>query len=151
MQKITTFLWYPHHAEEAANFYTGIFKNSKILSVMPGPGGAVMGVTFQLEDQEYTAFNGRPPFAFNEAVSLFVACQDQSEVDYLWENLSAGGEKSQCGWLKDKFGLSWQIIPVAMIRMFQDPDRAKAQRAFTAMLQMTKIDLAALTHAFNNT
>jgi predicted 3-demethylubiquinone-9 3-methyltransferase (glyoxalase superfamily) len=148
MQKITPFLWYDGKAEEAANFYIGIFKNSRILGAMPGPNGTVGGVTFQLDGQEFKAFNGGPQFKFNEAISLFVSCENQQEVDELWEKLSAGGKEIQCGWLKDKYGVAWQIIPAELMKMFNDPDRAKAQRAINAMLKMTKIDVQALRQAF---
>ena len=154
-QKITTFLWFDGNAEEAANHYTSIFKNSKILSVArygdagPGPGGAVMTVTFQLEGQEYIALNGGPQFKFTEAISLLVNCDTQKEVDELWSRLSAGGAESQCGWLKDKFGLSWQIIPTALFKMLQDRDPTKSKRVMEAMLQMKKIDIARLEEAYN--
>ena len=152
-QKITTFLWFDTAAEEAANHYTSIFKNSKILSVArygeggPGPKGAVMTVRFQLEGQEFIALNGGPHFKFTEAISLLVDCKTQQEVDALWSKLSAGGEQSQCGWLKDKFGLSWQIIPSALFRLMGDPDPEKAKRVMQAMLQMKKIDIAGLERA----
>ena len=143
MQKITTFLWFNTQAEEAANFYVSIFKNSKVLSVNP------MTVTFQLEGQTFYALNGGPQFTFTEAISLFVDCETQAEVDELWTKLTAGGgSESQCGWLKDKYGLSWQIIPRALGRMLTDKDRAKADRALQAMLKMKKIDIARLTAAF---
>jgi len=154
-QKITTFLWFDKDAEEAANHYTSIFKNSKILSVArygeagPGPKGAVMTVTFQLEGQEFIALNGGPHFKFTEAISLLVNCDTQKEVDELWSKLSAGGEESQCGWLKDKFGLSWQIIPSALFRLLQDPAPEKSKRVMEAMLQMKKIDIAGLEQAYN--
>ncbi len=154
-QKITTYLWFDKHAEEAANHYISIFKNSKILSVErygeggPGPVGAVMIVTFQLEGQEFIALNGGPHFKFTEAISLLVNCDTQKEVDELWSKLSAGGEESQCGWLKDKFGLSWQIIPSALFRLLQDPAPEKSKRVMEAMLQMKKIDIAGLEQAYN--
>ncbi len=154
-QKITTYLWFDKNAEEAANHYTSIFKNSKILSVTrygeggPGPNGAVMTVTFQLEGQEFFALNGGPHFKFTEAISLLVNCDTQKEVDELWSKLSTGGEESQCGWLKDKFGLSWQIIPSTLFRLMQDPAPEKAKRVMEAMLQMRKIDIAALEQAYN--
>lgn len=154
MQKITTFLWFNDNAEEAMNLYTSIFKNSKILSVNrygeggPAAAGTVMTATFQLEGQEFMALNGGPQFKFTEAISLFVNCDSQAEVDALWDKLTAdGGEESQCGWLKDKFGLSWQIIPSALGEALGDPDPAKAQRAMQAMLQMQKIDIQRLQDA----
>jgi predicted 3-demethylubiquinone-9 3-methyltransferase (glyoxalase superfamily) len=149
MQKITTFLWFDGKAEEAMKFYVSIFKNSKILSTMPGPDGKVLTGTFQLEGQQFMALNGGPQFRFTEAISLFVSCETQAEVDELWSKLTAGGAESQCGWLKDKFGLSWQIIPAVLGRLFGDKDRVKANRAVQAMLQMKKIDIAKLQQAFD--
>jgi len=155
IQKITTYLWFDSQAEEAAQHYTSIFKNSKILEVTrygdagPGPKGTAMTVLFQLEGQELIALNGGPHFKFTEAISLLVSCESQAEVDELWSQLSAGGEESQCGWLKDKYGLSWQIIPTALFRMLQDPDPGRSKRAMEAMLQMKKIDIAALERASN--
>ena len=150
MQKITTFLWFDTQAEEAMKFYTSVFKNSKIVSTMPGPDGKVMTGTFELEGQRFMALNGGPHFKFTEAISLFVNCETQAEVDELWNKLTAGGgAESQCGWLKDKFGLSWQIVPSALGRMFGDKDRAKAGRAMQAMLQMKKLDIAKLQRAFD--
>jgi len=154
MQKITPFLWFDSRAEEAANFYVSIFKNSKIVSVArygegaPGPKGTVMVVTFQLDGQEFMALNGDPHFTFSPAISFFVNCETQQEVDELWEKLSAGGQKERCGWLKDKYGLSWQIIPSALGRLMGDKDPAKAKRVMQAMLQMTKIDIAGLQRAY---
>lgn len=154
MQKITTFLWFDSNAEEAMNFYVSIFKNSKILSVSrygeagPGPKGAVMSGTFQLDGQEFMALNGGPLFSFTPAISLFVSCETQEEVDDLWERLSAGGEQSRCGWLKDKFGLSWQIIPTALGKLLSDPDPAKSKRVMRAMLRMNKIDVESLEKAY---
>jgi predicted 3-demethylubiquinone-9 3-methyltransferase (glyoxalase superfamily) len=154
MQKITPNLWFDTEAEEAANLYTSIFKNSRVVRVMyygeagPRPAGSVMTVTFQLEGQEFTGLNGGPDFKFNEAISLLVNCESQEEVDELWEKLSAGGEKGPCGWLKDKFGLSWQITPTRLEEMLQDDDADAANRAMEAMLQMSKIDIAALEKAF---
>ncbi len=152
-QKITTFLWFDGNAEEAANHYTSIFKNSKILKTArygeagPGPKGSVMTVTFELEGQEFIALNGGPEFKFTEAISLLVNCETQKEVDELWSKLTAGGEESQCGWLKDKFGLSWQIVPKALFELLQDPDPKKSKRVMEAMLQMRKIDLDRLKKA----
>jgi len=149
MQKITTFLTYDHQAEEAVNFYVSIFRNSKITGINRyGEGGAVISATFALEGQEFMALNGGPSFNFAQGFSLFVNCETQAEVDELWEKLSEGGEKEPCGWLKDKFGVSWQIIPTALGEMLGDPDPEKAQRVMQAMLQMTKIDIAALRRAY---
>jgi predicted 3-demethylubiquinone-9 3-methyltransferase (glyoxalase superfamily) len=153
MQKITPFLWFDGKAEEAANFYTSIFKNSKVGRITrygeagPGPKGTAMSVTFQIEGQEFMALNGGPQFKFTEAISFFVNCETQEEVDDLWEKLSAGGEKGRCGWLKDKFGLSWQIIPSALGQMLGDKDPEKSKRVMQAMLQMNKIDIKALKRA----
>jgi len=153
MQKITPFLWFDGKAEEAMNFYTSIFKNSKIKSVTrygeagPGPKGTVMTGTFQLEGQDFMALNGGPHFTFSPAISFFVNCQTQQEVDELWEKLSEGGEKGRCGWLKDKYGLSWQIVPSALGEMLQDEDAEKSKRVMKAMLQMDKIDIKALKQA----
>jgi len=149
MQKITTFLWFDGNAEEAMKFYVSVFKNSKIVSTMPGPDGKVLTGTFELEGQRFMALNGGPNFKFTEAISLFVNCETQAEVDDLWSKLTAGGAESQCGWLKDKFGLSWQIIPSALGRLLGDKDRVKAGRAMQAMLQMRKIDIAKLQQAFD--
>ena len=149
MQKIVPFLWFDGKAEEAMKFYVSVFKNSKVLRVTPGPDGTVMSATFQLEGQEFYALNGGPQFTFTEAISLFVNCETQQEVDELWEKLSAGGEKSQCGWLKDKFGLSWQIIPTTLGKLLGDKDPAKANRVMQAMLQMKKIDIKALQQAYD--
>ena len=154
MQKITPFLWFNDNAEEAMNFYVSIFKNSKIGRVTrygdagPGPKGTVMSATFQLEGQEFFALNGGPQFKFTEAISFFVNCETQEEVDELWEKLSEGGRKNSCGWLKDKFGLSWQIIPTVLGQMLGDKDPAKSQRVMQAMLQMTKIDINGLKRAY---
>ena len=149
MQKITPFLWFNDDAEEAMEFYLSVFKNSKKLSVMPGPGGKAMGVSFELEGQEFKGLNGGPMFTFNEAVSFFVTCKDQEEVDYYWEKLSAGGSESRCGWLKDKYRMSWQIVPQRMSELFSSPDREKANRAVQAMMGMSKIVIADLEKAFN--
>ena len=154
MQKIRTFLWFDDKAEEAAKFYVSIFKNSRILDVSRYPEGSpddfagkVMTVNFELDGQEFIALNGGPDFRFTEAISLFVNCESQAEVDELWEKLTKGGEESQCGWLKDRYGLSWQIVPSALMRMIEDEDPAKAKRAMQAMLQMKKIDIATLERA----
>ena len=155
MQKITPFLWFDGKAEEAMNFYVSIFKNSKVGSVSrygdagPGPKGSVMSATFQLEGQDFYALNGGPMFSFTPAISFFVNCETQAEVDELWEKLSVGGQTQQCGWLQDKFGVSWQIIPTALGRMLGDKDRAKANRVMMAMLQMTKIDIKGLQQAYD--
>lgn len=152
-QKITTFLWFDNNAEEAVNHYTSIFKNSKILEVArygdagPGPKGSVMIVRFQLDGQEFIALNGGPQFKFTEAISLAVNCDTQQEVDELWARLSAGGQEGQCGWLKDRFGLSWQIVPSILPELVRDPDPKKSKRVMEAMLQMTKIDIARLKQA----
>lgn len=155
MQKIVTFLWFNDNAEEAMNFYVSIFKNSKVVRVTrygdagPGPKGKVMTATFQLAGQEFYALNGGPQFKFTEAISLFVNCETQQEVDELWEKLSAGGEKSQCGWLKDKYGLSWQIVPTILGKLLGDKDAKKANRVMQAMLQMKKIDIKGLQQAYD--
>ncbi len=149
MQKITPFLWFDGKAEEAMNFYVSLFKNSKVLSATPGPDGKVMMATFQLDGQDFYALNGGPMFKFTEAISLFVNCETQAEVDELWEKLSEGGEKSRCGWLKDKYGLSWQIIPTALGELMRDKDPEKAGRVMQAMLQMDKIDIATLQRAYD--
>ncbi|HVN32392.1 MAG TPA: VOC family protein [Thermoanaerobaculaceae bacterium] len=152
-QKITTFLWFDNNAEEAAGYYISIFKNSKILEVArygdagPRPKGSVMIVRFQLEGQEFIALNGGPQFKFTEAISLAVGCDTQDEVDELWMKLSAGGEEGQCGWLKDKFGLSWQIVPSAVVKLLTDPNPEKSKRVMQAILQMKKIDIARLKEA----
>ena len=148
MQKITPFLWFDGEAEEAMNFYVSIFRNSKIVRVnRAGEEGPVISVTFQLEGQEFMALNAGPQFKFTEAISFFVNCETQQEVDDLWEKLSAGGEKSRCGWLNDRFGLSWQIIPSVLGEMLQDKDAEKAKRVMNAMLQMDKIDIKTLQQA----
>jgi predicted 3-demethylubiquinone-9 3-methyltransferase (glyoxalase superfamily) len=149
MKKITPFLWFDDQAEEAMNFYVSVFKNSKVLGVSPGPNGKAFSVTFELEGQEFMALNAGPQFKFNEAISFFVDCKTQDEVDELWEKLTAdGGEESMCGWLKDKYGLSWQIIPSALGEMLGDPDPVKAKRAMDAMLKMRKIDIEGLRRAY---
>ena len=154
MTTITPFLTFQDQAEEAVNFYVSILKNSKIISMnrygegAPMPAGSVMSATFVLDGREYMALNGGPHFSFTDGFSLFVSCETQAEVDELWEKLSAGGEKGQCGWLKDKFGLSWQIIPTALGELLGAKDPRKAQNVMRAMLQMTKIDIAALKRAY---
>lgn len=148
MQKITPFLWFDGKAEEAMNFYVSIFKNSTVRSVSrAGGAGPVISATFQLDGQEFMALNGGPHFTFSPAISLFVSCDSQGEVDDLWEKLSAGGEKGRCGWLKDQFGVSWQIIPTALGELLRDPDPAKSTNVMKAMLQMDKIDVQGLKHA----
>lgn len=150
MQKITPFLWFDTQAEEAMNFYTSIFKNSKVLGVTPGPNGRAMSVNFELEGQEFIGLNAGPEFKFNESISFLVDCKSQAEVDELWEKLTAdGGEEGRCGWLKDKYGLSWQIIPTALNEMLSDPDPEKAGRAMQAMLEMNKIDIEGLQRAYD--
>jgi len=153
VQKITPFLWFDKEAEEAAKLYVSIFQNSKVGKVLrygdtgPGPKGSVMTVSFELEGQQFTALNGGPQFKFTEAVSFVVHCETQAEVDHFWEKLTAGGRPVQCGWLKDKFGLSWQIVPNALIELLSDPDPKKSQRVMAAMMQMVKIDIAKLREA----
>lgn len=153
MQRITPFLWFDNQAEEAAAFYTSIFKNSKIGSVSrygdegPGPAGTAMVVAFELDGQEFNALNGGPEFRFTEAISLLVNCETQDEIDDLWTKLSAGGEESQCGWLKDKYGLSWQIVPPILSELLQDKVPEKSRRVMAAMLQMKRIDINALKKA----
>jgi predicted 3-demethylubiquinone-9 3-methyltransferase (glyoxalase superfamily) len=153
MQSITPFLWFDTQAEEAMNFYVSIFKNSKVLTVTrygdagPGPKGSVMSATFILDGQEFYALNGGPKYKFTPAISMFVSCQSQQEVDDLWDKLSAGGLPNRCGWLTDKFGLCWQIIPTDLGRLLADKNPQKSARVMKAMLQMTKIDVAALKNA----
>lgn len=150
MQKITPFLWFDTEAEEAMNLYVSIFKNSKVLGVTPGPNGSAMSVNFELEGQEFIGLNAGPQFKFNEAISFLVNCNTQAEVDELWEKLTAdGGEEGNCGWLKDKYGLSWQIIPTVLSELLGDPDHEKAGRAMQAMLQMKKIDIQGLKQAYD--
>jgi predicted 3-demethylubiquinone-9 3-methyltransferase (glyoxalase superfamily) len=154
MQKITPFLWFDGQAEEAAKFYTSIFRNSKIKSITrygkagPGRKGTVMSVTFQLEGQDFYALNGGPEFTFTPAISFFVDCRTQKEVDALWSKLSKGGEPNVCGWLKDKFGVSWQIIPSVLGELLGDKDPVKSNRVMGAMLKMDKIDIAGLKRAY---
>ena len=155
MQKITPFLWFDNQAEEAMNFYVSIFPNSNVLQVThygdtgPGPKGTVMTAEFQIEGQEFVALNGGPQFKFTEAISFVVNCETQEEVDYFWEKLSEGGEKSRCGWLEDKFGLSWQVVPTVMVEMFQDKDPEKSQRVMKAMMQMDKLEIKTLKEAYD--
>jgi predicted 3-demethylubiquinone-9 3-methyltransferase (glyoxalase superfamily) len=152
-QKITTFLWFDNNAEEAVNFYVSIFKNSKILNTVrngeagPGPNDSVLTIAFELDGQEFAALNGGPQFKFTEAISQVVHCQTQEEVDYFWEKLSAGGQIIECGWLKDKFGLSWQIVPDLLLELLQDSDGEKSQRVMKAMMKMKKLDIAVLKEA----
>jgi predicted 3-demethylubiquinone-9 3-methyltransferase (glyoxalase superfamily) len=154
MQKITPFLWFNDNAEAAVDFYVSIFKNSKVLDVSrygeggPMPAGTAMIVNFLLDGREYMALNGGPDLQLNEAFSLFVSVETQEEVDDLWKKLTDGGEEVQCGWLKDKFGLSWQIVPTALGKLMGDPDPVKSQRVMQAMLQMKKIDVAGLQRAY---
>jgi predicted 3-demethylubiquinone-9 3-methyltransferase (glyoxalase superfamily) len=153
-QQITPFLWFDGNAEEAARFYVSVFKNSKIVTTArygdagPGPKGSVMTVVFSLDGQEFIGLNGGPHFRFTEAVSFSIDCKTQEEVDYYWDRLSAGGEPSQCGWLKDRFGLSWQVNPGVLGEMLGDPEPARAKRVMEAMLKMQKIDIAALKRAY---
>ena len=159
MQKITPFLWFDHQAEEAAKFYTSVFENSKVGKIIRydeaaakaagGPVGSVLTIEFEIGGQKFTALNGGPEFKFNEAISFVVNCDTQKEVDYFWEKLSAdGGQESQCGWLKDKFGVSWQIVPTVLIEMLQDKDSEKSERVMKAMLQMQKLDIKTLEDAY---
>jgi len=154
MHKITPFLWFDSQAEEAVMFYTSIFKNSKIGSVSrygdagPGPKGSVMVMEFELEGHKFTALNGGPVYSFSPAISFFVNCDTQEEVDYLWEKLSQGGEVEQCGWLKDKYGITWQIVPTILGQLMSDPDPEKAARVTQAMLKMIKLDIAELKRAY---
>jgi predicted 3-demethylubiquinone-9 3-methyltransferase (glyoxalase superfamily) len=154
MQRIVPFLWFDSNAEEAVNFYISIFKNSKILNIArygdagPGPKGTVMTMNFQLEGQDFMALNGGPYYTFSPAISFFVNCETQAEVDELWEKLTAGGSDVQCGWLRDKFGVSWQIIPRTLIELMQDKDPMKSQRVFKAMMGMIKIDIEGLKRAY---
>lgn len=154
MQKITPFLWFDDQAEEAMQFYTSVFKNSKIVSInrlgddVPGPKGKVLTGMFQIDGQEIMVLNGGPEFKFTEAISFYVHCENQEEVDYYWESLSAGGEKGPCGWLKDKFGLSWQIVPNILGELMSDPDAEKARRVTQAMLKMSKLDIRLLKEAY---
>jgi predicted 3-demethylubiquinone-9 3-methyltransferase (glyoxalase superfamily) len=153
MQRITPFLWFNDQAEEAANFYVSIFKNSKVVRISrngeggPGPKGSVMSTTFQLDGQEFYALNGGPMFTFTPAISFFIHCETQEEIDDFWEKLSAGGKQERCGWLKDKFGVSWQVVPSILGKLLQDPDPSKSKRVMTAMLAMNKLDIKGLQQA----
>jgi predicted 3-demethylubiquinone-9 3-methyltransferase (glyoxalase superfamily) len=147
MQKITPFLWYNGQVQEAATFYTSVFPNAKVLSTSPGPGGSLMSATLEIEGQQLIIFNGGPTYKLSPAASLYVNCETQEEVDRLWAKLTEGGAESRCGWLEDRFGLSWQIIPSILPKLLQDPDREKAGRAMNSMLTMAKIDIAALERA----
>ena len=155
MQTITPFLWFNGRAEEAANFYIGIFKNAKITETMrygdagPGPKGSLMSATFELDGQKFIALNGGPQFQFSPAISFFVLCDTQEEVDHFWDKLSDGGQKIQCGWLTDKFGVTWQIVPKVLGEMLRDKDPAKSQRVMKAMMQMKKLDIAGLKAAYD--
>ena len=155
MQKVSPFLWFDGTAQEAANFYVSIFKNARIVSPTRNgasdarPDGAVMSVTFEIDRREFIAFNGGPHFAFSPAISLFVRCETQGEIDELWEKLSEGGEKQRCGWLKDKYGVSWQIIPPILGELLQSKDAEKSRRAMAAMLKMDKIDIEGLKKAYD--
>lgn len=154
MTRITPMLWFDHQAEEAAQFYTSIFRNSRITGLSrygdagPGPKGSIMVVSFELDGQPFTALNGGPHFKFTEAVSFVVNCANQQEVDHYWDRLLEGGAPQQCGWLKDRFGLSWQVVPTAVIDMLSDPDTVKSQRAMQAVMQMIKIDIAQVRNAY---
>jgi predicted 3-demethylubiquinone-9 3-methyltransferase (glyoxalase superfamily) len=159
MQKVTPFLWFDNQAEEAAKFYTSVFENSKVGKIIrydeaaakaaSRPVGSVLTIEFEIEGQKFTALNGGPVFKFNESISFAVNCDTQKEVDYFWEKLTAdGGQESQCGWLKDKFGVSWQIVPTVLIEMLQDKDSEKSERVMKAMLQMQKIDIKTLKEAY---
>ncbi len=153
MNKITPCLWFDTEAEEAANFYTSVFRSSRVLDVTrfgkagPRPEGMVMTASFELDGQEFVALNGGPELTFNEAISFQVSCRSQAEVDELWGRLSEGGEEGPCGWLKDRYGVSWQIVPTRLLELVKDPDPKRSQRAMTAMLAMKKIDIAALEQA----
>jgi predicted 3-demethylubiquinone-9 3-methyltransferase (glyoxalase superfamily) len=157
VQKITTFLTFNDQAEEAVAFYTSVFENSRILSTTrygdagPGPKGSLMTASFELDGQEFMALNGGPSFTFAQGMSLFISCETQEEVDELWEKLSEGGEKGPCGWLTDKFGVSWQVVPRVLVEMLSDEDSERAQRVMTAMLQMGKIEIEGLRQAYEGT
>jgi predicted 3-demethylubiquinone-9 3-methyltransferase (glyoxalase superfamily) len=153
MQKVTPCLWFDDQGEEAAEFYTSIFPNSRITDISrygeagPGTPGSAMTVAFELDGQPFTALNGGPEYTFSEAVSFQVSCESQEEVDHYWSKLSEGGEEGPCGWLKDRFGLSWQIVPKRLMELLSDPDRERSQRVMTAMLEMKKLDIAKLREA----
>lgn len=153
MQKITPFLWFDNQAEEAMNFYVSVFKNSKVLGISrygegaPVPAGTVMTADFEIEGQQFTALNGGPVYSFTEAISFIVHCQTQEEIDYYWEKLTEGGEEVQCGWLKDKYGVTWQIVPDILIELITGPDKARAQRVANAMYPMVKLDIGRLLEA----
>ena len=149
MLKITPFLWFDHQAEEAADFYVSVFKQARILSISRNEEGSVFTVSFQLDGQEFIALNGGPAFTFTPAISFFVHCDTQAEVDYYWENLSKGGEVQQCGWLKDRYGISWQIVPEILGKLLADPDPVKAERVNQAMLGMVKLDIRQLQAAYD--
>jgi predicted 3-demethylubiquinone-9 3-methyltransferase (glyoxalase superfamily) len=157
MQNIVTCLWFDTEGEDAANFYVSLFKNSRILSVShygeagPRPAGTVMTVSFELAGREFLALNGGPEYTFTEAVSFQIMCEDQDEVDFFWNSLTEGGEEGPCGWLKDRYGVSWQVVPTALPALLQDPDTARAQRAMQAMLGMSKLDIAELQRAADQT
>jgi len=154
MHKIIPCLWFDGQAEEAMHFYTSIFRNAKVGDIVryteagPGPAGSVLTASFELEDIRFVAVNGGPHFKFNEAVSFQITCESQAEVDYFWDKLTEGGQIQQCGWLKDKYGLSWQVTPTILIEMIGDPDAAKANRVMQAMLQMKKLEIAPLKQAY---
>jgi len=156
MQTITPFLWFDNQAEEAVKLYTSLFKNSKIVSIMrygeagPGPKGTVMTATFQLDGQEFVALNGGPHFKFTEAISFVINCKTQEEVGHLWEKLSEGGEESRCGWLKDTYGVSWQVVPTVLVEMLRDKDAEKSKRVMQAMLKMGKLDINKLKQAWSS-
>jgi predicted 3-demethylubiquinone-9 3-methyltransferase (glyoxalase superfamily) len=156
IQKITPFLWFNNQAEDAANFYVSIFKDSEVKKIIhygeagPAPPGSVMTVAFKIEGQKFTALNGGPDIVFNQSISFVVNCESQEEVDYYWEKLTDGGEEQVCGWLKDRFGVSWQVVPIIMIEMMDDPDPEKAKRVTEAMLKIVKIDIETLKKAYNN-
>ncbi len=147
MHTITPFLWFDGKAEEAMTFYLSVFKNGKVIDVTPGPNGTVMSATFELDGQKFMALNAGPMFNFTPAISFFVNCETQGEVDELWEKLSEGGTKERCGWLKDKYGVSWQVVPAILGKLLQDKDAEKAKRVVAAMLQMDKLDIERLSHA----
>lgn len=155
MPKITPFLWFDNQAEEAANFYVSVFENSRVGTIArygdagPGPKGSVMTVAFELDGQEFVALNGGPQFKFTEAISFVVNCKTQAEVDKFWRKLSEGGQEGPCGWLKDRFGLSWQIVPSVLPELLNDPDPVKSKRVMEAMLEMKKIDIAGLRRAYD--